>query len=341
MIYRICPSHLGMRLFVLLASIAVLAVACRPAVVPKTQSAIRPKAVFIILDGIPADVIERVPTPFVDAIAKEGAYARAHVGGEMGSKTQTPTISAPGYMSLITGTWANKHNVWDNGNQKPNYDYWNLFRIVEHADATRQTAIFSTWLDNRTVLVGEGLPQAGNLRLDHAADGFELDTVRFPHDRAKRYISAIDAHVTNEAARYIERDGPDLSWVYLEYTDDVAHAHGDSPQFDAAVQSADSLVGRIHAAVRAREKRGEHWMIVVTTDHGRDPISGRGHGGQSTRERTTWIATNQRAVTDRFRRGESGIVDIAPSILDFVGVQAPAAVRAQFEGQSFLTAARR
>ena len=32
-----------------------------------------PKAIFIILDGIPADVIERVSTPNLDAIAAVGA----------------------------------------------------------------------------------------------------------------------------------------------------------------------------------------------------------------------------------------------------------------------------
>ena len=52
---------------------------------PLARSAAPPrKAVFIILDGIPADVIERVPTPAIDAIAAAGGYARAHVGGELG-----------------------------------------------------------------------------------------------------------------------------------------------------------------------------------------------------------------------------------------------------------------
>lgn len=294
------------------------------------------KAVFVLLDGIPADVVERVPTPFLDAIAREGAYARAHVGGERGGPTETPTISAPGYMSLLTGTWANKHNVWDNGNQQPDYRFWNLFRIVETADSTRKTALFSTWIDNRTVLIGEGRPGAGNFRLDHVVDGFELDTVAYPHDRAKRYILAIDRHVTEEAADYLARTGPDLSWVYLEHTDDVAHANGDGAAFDAAVQRADSLVGRIHAAVKQRERLGERWMLVVTTDHGRDSVSGRGHGGPSTRERTTWIVTNQRDVTARLTRGEAAIVDIAPSILQFLGISAPDSVARRMEGVSFV-----
>lgn len=297
------------------------------------------KAVFIILDGIPADVVERVATPTLDAIAASGGYARAHVGGTLGAPTQTPTISAPGYMSLITGTWANKHNVWGNSRQSPNYAYWNLFRIVEAADSSKVTAIFSTWLDNRTVLVGEGRPGAGNFRIDHAVDGLERDTVTFPHDTESRYIRAIDERVTDSASAFIAQRGPDLTWVYLQHTDDVAHANGTgSAAFEAAVRDADARVGRIWAAVQQRAALGEEWMLVVTTDHGRDPLTGKGHGGQSERERTSWIATNRQPLTNRFARGEGTIVDIAPTILQHLGVPVPAAVAKEFEGVSLLRA---
>jgi predicted AlkP superfamily pyrophosphatase or phosphodiesterase len=313
---------------------ATLLSACRAPVVRTAES--RHKAVFILLDGIPADVIERVPTPFLDEIAAVGGYTRATVGGELGGRTETPTISAPGYMSLLTGTWANKHNVWNNSNQSPNYAYWNLFRIVETADASRQTAIFSTWLDNRTVLIGEGRAEAGQFRLDHAADGFEQDTVAFPHDQGSAYIRAIDERVTNEAAAYIAARGPDLSWVYLQHTDDMGHAHGDSAPFHDAVQQADARVGRIWAAVKQRQAMGEVWMVVVTTDHGRDALSGRSHGRQSARERTTWIVTNHPHLDARFTSGTPAIVDIAPSILQHMRIAAPPEVAKEMDGVSFL-----
>jgi predicted AlkP superfamily pyrophosphatase or phosphodiesterase len=299
------------------------------------------KAVFILLDGIPADVIEKVDTPALDAIAAMGGYARAHVGGALGGATETPTISAPGYMSMLTSTWANKHNVRGNSNQSPNYAYWNVFRIVESVDSTRTTAIFSTWLDNRTVLLGQGRPEAGQYTLDFAVDGFEHDTIAYPHDNASRYIMAIDDRVTTEAATTIATKGPDLSWVYLQHTDDMGHAHGDSEAFYEAVRQADARVGRIWAAVQQRQARGEDWMIVVTTDHGRDVLTGKGHGRQSERERTTWIVTNASALDARFARGPLSIVDIAPSILQHMRVVAPAAVARQMEGVSFLQRAGR
>jgi predicted AlkP superfamily pyrophosphatase or phosphodiesterase len=322
-------------------AVVVLAIASTAMVsachLPFTRSAVPPrKAVFILLDGIPADVIERVPTPAIDAIAAAGGYARATVGGELGGPTETPTVSAPGYMSLLTATWANKHNVRGNSNQSPNYAYWNIFRIVESADPSRHTALFSTWLDNRTVLIGEGRPDAGDFRLDHHADGFERDTVAYPHDPRSEYIRAIDDRVASEAAAYIAAQGPDLTWVYLQHTDDAGHAHGDSEAFHAAVQQADARIGRIWEAVTQRQAMGEEWMIVVTTDHGRDARTGKGHGGQSARERTTWIATNHRHLDARFRTGSAAIVDIVPSILQHLGIAAPPEVARAMEGRSFL-----
>ena len=195
------------------------------------------KAVFLIVDGIPADVIERVVTPNLDAIAKVGGYTRAEVGGPLNGPAETPTVSAPGYMSLVTGTWANKHNVYGNAGLTPNYDYWNLFRLAKSVEPPLQTGIFSTWTDNRTVLLGAGLANAGSVTIDFVADGFETDAQLFPHAPQDRHIQAIDRHVAAEAARVIEQAGPDLSWVYLQYTDDVGHARqpGDVAAVDAFV----------------------------------------------------------------------------------------------------------
>lgn len=273
------------------------------------------KALFVIVDGIPADVVEKVNTHNLDQIAATGRYLRAFVGGEKDGYSQTPTISAVSYNSLLTGTWVNKHNVWDNDIKEPNYNYWTIFRLYKEQYPNGKTAIFSSWTDNRTKLVGEGLPQTGNIQVDYHFDGYELDTLRFPHDKAGDFMHRIDETVTEDAVATIKKSAPDLSWVYLEYTDDMGHQYGDSPQFYSAVEKMDRQIGRIWSAIQERQKKfGEDWLLFVTTDHGRDEISGKGHGGQTPRQRTTWMVTNRKDVNTYAQYTQPGIVDIYPTI---------------------------
>lgn len=293
------------------------------------------KAVYIIIDGVPADMIERLDLPAIREISSRGAYGRSYVGGSVGRYDQTPTISAVGYTDLLTSTWVNKHNVPGNSNLDPNYNYWTIFRIAKEQQREVKTGLFSSWIDNRTVLIGEGKPETGNLKIDYVCDGYELDTVAFPHKEHDLHILDIDEHVSKEAASCLKENAPDLSWVYLWYTDDAGHIFGNGETFDEAVRIADRQIGRIWEAVKYREANfNEEWMIVVTTDHGRD-FMGFGHGGQSERERTTWVATNQK-VNERMKSGKSAMVDIAPSLCRFLGFEAPRDVVWEQDGVPFI-----
>lgn len=293
------------------------------------------KAVYIIIDGVPADQIERLHTPAIFDIASRGAYGRAYTGGEIGGYSQTATISAIGYTNLLTATWYNKHNVGGNSNLNPNYNYWTLFRIAKEQSKDYKTAIYSSWTDNRTVLIGEGKAETNHLKIDFVKDGYDLDTVRFPKREKDLHIFDIDEQISKDAADGIRKDAPDLSWVYLWYTDDAGHIAGNGDFFDEYVRKADVQVSRIWEAVKYREANfDEEWMVVVTTDHGRTE-NGYGHGGQSRRERTTWISTNV-PVNTHFKEGTLAITDIAPSICRFIGFEVPQAVLWEQDGMPFI-----
>ena len=75
--------------------------------------------------------------------------------------------------------------------------------------------------------------------------------------------------------------------------------------------------------------------MIVTTDHGRDPITGRTHGSQSNRERTIWIATSSQRLTPDFYAMPE-IVDIYPSIAMHLGITIPEQVARHLDGASFI-----
>lgn len=298
---------------------------------------IKKKAVFIIVDGIPADVIEKLNLPNFDAIKKIGGYSKAIVGGERGGYSQTPTISAVGYNSILTGTWVNKHNVWGNDIKDPNYNYTNIFHLLKIQFPEKRIGIFSSWQDNRTKLIGEKMPEAGNIKFDFKLDGLELDTINYPHDDNSNYMHRIDEKVTDEAAQKILTFAPDLSWVYLEYTDDMGHKYGDSPAYYKAVSYADDQVGRIWRAIQLRQQNyNEDWLIIVTTDHGRDAKTGKDHGGQSDRERAGWIITNAKNLNSYFKEQKISIVDIMPAIARFMNINLSPSIAREIDGVPFI-----
>ncbi|MFD2147040.1 alkaline phosphatase family protein [Mucilaginibacter antarcticus] len=310
-------------------SVAVLVVAMSLNIQAQTRN----KTLYVIADGIPADVLERLDLPNIKRIAKEGSYSRMHVGGDKGTYNQTPTISAVGYNSLLTGTWVNKHNVPDNDIKEPNYNYPTIFKLLKDQYPQKKTAIFSSWTDNRTKLLGYDLPATGNFKVNKYFDGYELDTARYKHDRVKNYMHLIDEQVISDAVVTLKTDAPDLSWVYLEYTDDMGHMYGDSPQMEVAVKMLDEQIGKLYAAVELRKKQHkENWLFIITTDHGRDEKTGKGHGGQSTRQRTTWVVSNQKLANKYATYYQPAIVDIMPTIARFMNITLPLKVAQEIDG---------
>ncbi|CAF1035620.1 unnamed protein product [Rotaria sordida] len=63
----------------------------------------------------------------------------------------------------------------------------------------------------------------------------------------------------------------------------------------------------------------EDWLIIIRTDHGREPITGKEHDDQTDRKRTTWIITNSQEMNTYFHDFQPAIIDIYPTIAKLIG----------------------
>ena len=169
--------------------------------------------------------------------------------------TRLPLSRPFGYTNILTGTWVNKHNVWDNSNIKINYNYWNIFRIAKSQQCPVTTALFSSWTDNRTILLGAGKPEAGNLKIDYVYDGYDLDAARFPKKPDELQVLDYDIQVAADAAKCIENDAPRpqlaLSLVFRRCLPSSWLWSFRRPLCDESRQSA---LASVWKAVKMREK---------------------------------------------------------------------------------------
>ena len=294
-----------------------------------------PKALYIIVDGISTDVLQSTPTPSIDAISAKGGFNSATTGGIKNGYSQSPTASAIGYNNVLTGTWANKHNVYNNSITAPNYQYYSLYRLIHEQSPELKTALFSSWTDNRTKLIGEGLEEAGEVQIDIIRDGYDVDMESFPQDSG--WVQKVDTKVAMEAATVILEEGPDFSWLYLWYTDDTGHIYGEDERHRTSITYADSLVGLLYDAVLERQQQyNEDWLVAVTTDHGRALPNGNGHGGQSEREREVWFAVQSSELNDHFISENLKHVDLYPSIARHLNISIPSEVEFELDGLPFI-----
>jgi arylsulfatase A-like enzyme len=102
---------------------------------------------------------------------------------------------------------------------------------------------------------------------------------------------------------------------------------------EKAIGYLDLEIGKIWDAIQYREKNfKEDWFIIITTDHGRDATTGKNHGGQSDRERTTWMVSNLKNTNAYFQQNNPAIVDILPSIARFQNIEIPRLSQYELDG---------
>ncbi|WP_211369912.1 alkaline phosphatase family protein [Nonomuraea turkmeniaca] len=279
------------------------------------------------MDGLRFDLLAVSGAPVLTALMAAGAYGTSMLPyGEAGApRTESPgevvpkapepgnggrviksrTDSGPGWSSIATGVWPDKHGIVDNGFAAPQFlKFPDFLSRAKNARPDLVTSAFFSWA----------------ALAEHGAFGPAIDH-RFVLDGYTVGWAEADEQVTEAAERHLAQDDPDAVFVYLGDTDEVAHDLGPHcPEYAAALQTQDAHLGRMIETIRARPAYpNERWTVLVTTDHGH--VDEGGHGGTSDEERTVFVIAARLGEDLRGRSlGAPRLVDVAPTALTALGV---------------------
>ncbi|WP_066966207.1 alkaline phosphatase family protein [Microbulbifer sp. Q7] len=263
------------------------------------------KVLLVGIDGVQFEKLHTLNTPNFDRLYVEKAYT----GGINGAASQQSTYSGPGWSTILTGVWANKHDVTSNGSGLANAAFPSLFRRIKDSDSNHWVGSIVNWSPINTQYFTQDLVHA--------------DVVR---------SGLSDDDVVAEALDYINVGVPDFLFLHLDEPDGVGHSSCFGSAYNRSIQDADQRLGQLLDAVQARIQAGEDWLVLVTTDHGRD-AAGCGHGNQTTGEKTIFIGSNQplnlehtQFVSDISNTdfgslyGHAAQTSIAPTVLRHLGI---------------------
>ncbi|CAL2104821.1 Metalloenzyme domain-containing protein [Tenacibaculum sp. 190524A02b] len=235
------------------------------------------KVLLLGIDGLQWEKIHGVSTPNIDKFN----MVKAYTGGIKGTSSEQKTNSGPGWTTMLTGVWANKHRVLDNSSSYK-LNVKSVFQILKEHNPNLETTSVITW---KTI------------------HDFLRDQMKYVDFKHAEYG---DDKAVNNALFEINNHNPDFLFIDIDEPDAVGHASGFGSLYNDAVRRADTRVGTIVKAIEKRaNEKNEDWLIILSTDHGRQS-NGYNHGGQSGTEKTIFIGLN-RAGNEEFTSVDASV----------------------------------
>ncbi len=258
------------------------------------------------VDGLRVDALQQAATPALDGLIADGAVTYdGFAGGELGEITEQPTFSGPGWSSILTGVWIDKHGVEFNVFDDARFDdYPHFFARVREMKPDAYLSSFVTWAPiNESILASADADVAYSPDTNDSSEG--------------------DIAVTAAVVSHLGSETPDVVFVHLDEVDHQGHVSGYStmiPEYVGAVEAVDTQIGEMLEAIRGRETYAvEDWLIIVTSDHGG---LGNGHGGQSDDERTIALITSGGSVQiARVISPGPGQTAVPPTVMKHLGLE--------------------
>ncbi len=225
------------------------------------------------------------------------------------------TMSNPSWTTILTGVWGETAGVFNNVFTPWTYSkYPTVFNQLKTFNPAIQITDIADW-EVTAAIGGTGKPSADKVLFVPQIEG---DTNWKKTDDKVGDLSVAAIQDTVGAV-------PSFQFSYFIGVDTNGHMYGaDSPEYKAAIRNVNDNLGKIMAAVRAREATGEDWSVIVTTDHGivgRHTFADRGHGFQSPNETSTFVIADIAGDTcDGCMNNTYRITDITPTVEDLFGL---------------------
>ena len=245
---------------------------------------------MIGIDGVRPDALVAAETPNMDGLMANGTYSLDALNSGI-------TISGPGWSSLLTGVWPDKHGVTDNSFNGQNYENFpHLFQRIEEFNPDLNTYSISQWHPINDE-IASGVADAVN-DVDNHSD-----------------------YVAEAAIEVLSQNDPDILFLHFDDVDHAGHKHGYGPhvpRYLDSIESTDILVGKIIAELERRDTyEKENWLIILTTDHGGIR---KGHGGKTPQESTIFFIAHGKSALKGELKTQVDVVDVAVTAMAHLGV---------------------
>ncbi|MER7620316.1 alkaline phosphatase family protein [Streptomyces sp. NPDC126503] len=255
------------------------------------------KVLVVGMDGLRYDRIDAAQAPTLKSLMANGTFGRSLLYAH----PMAATSSGPGWSTISTGVWPDKHGVKDNTFTGKNYARYPGFLARLHQIRPA-------------------------LSLYAAVDWPELDThgtvtpgadAKLVYDNNYAVNDKVITDITEDVLRH---QNPDVLFVYFGETDAAGHSYGAASQrYLDAIAVQDAHLGRLLAAIKARPAYAtERWTVIVTTDHGHTDAGG--HGGSAVEERRTFVLAQGPGIAAGARPVDTRLVDVAATVFRQLGI---------------------
>jgi predicted AlkP superfamily pyrophosphatase or phosphodiesterase len=249
---------------------------------------VRNVAVFLV-DGLRPDGLRLAHTPFMDEVLDRGAHT-------FRARSVMPTTTLPCHTSLFFSIPPGIHGIRDNVWQTLPTPVPGLFDVIHQQGLS--AAAFYNWEPLRD------LSRPGSL----AASCFLADV---PDDGGQS-----DREVSGVARSWLQSHEWAFSFVYMHNTDKTGHRYGwMSDPYLAAINNADCCIQQICRILP------EDTVVIITSDHGGHDNTH--HSDQEEDMTIPFMIYGPGIPQGREIREQVSIMDIAPTIVRFLGLEQP------------------